>query len=76
MAELKQHAFGGRSGLLAVLHGFNAVAELKRTTEDTTTRLYAAVLHGFKAVAELKTSPLNRSSGQVAFSTASKPWPN
>ena len=59
-----------------VLHGFNAVAELKSALRPLVRGPFV-VLHGFNAVAELKYFTFrSTSTAATTFSTASTPWPN
>ena len=66
----------GATWCALVLHGFNAVAELKLDPVSREVR-YVGVLHGFNAVAELKRDWVREVTPEPgAFSTASTPWPN
>ena len=59
-----------------VIHGFNAVAELKVSLRISTFPANK-VIHGFNAVAELKARKESRGGRRPYWSsTASTPWPN
>ena len=59
-----------------VIHGFNAVAELKRE-QRLDWAVVTGVIHGGNAVAELKLPSLRRCFVPAPpSSTAATPWPN